>query len=200
MDPRGTEPRGQLNGKTVGNALFAPGFTSYQNRLQVQVYDLRPYAVTGENRLEIQCANGWAVGYLGRGNIRHTFADHISLAAELTVTAEKNCAWSFAGTVDSISLAQDEAAGTLTVTVSAADGATWTLTFSEEGFSAQNAPEQTLEFGSGNDPVAVSGNGLEFCHEEGPYAVRITQGSLQTAHTPMILQPKDGSLAVRLKR
>lgn len=88
MNPRGTEPRGQLNGKTVGNALFAPGFTSYQNRLQVQVYDLRPYAVTGENRLEIQCANGWAVGYLGRGNTRHTFADHISLAAELTVTAE----------------------------------------------------------------------------------------------------------------
>lgn len=77
-----------LNGKTVGNALFAPGFTSYQNRLQVQVYDLRPYAVTGENRLEIQCANGWAVGYLGRGNTLHTFADHISLAAELTVTAE----------------------------------------------------------------------------------------------------------------
>ena len=52
------------------------------------------------------------------------------------ITPEKNCAWSFAGTVDSISLAQDEAAGTLTVTVSAADGATWTLTFSEEGFSA----------------------------------------------------------------
>ena len=47
-----------------------------------------PYAVTGENRLEIQCANGWAVGYLDRGNTRHTFADHISLAAELTVTAE----------------------------------------------------------------------------------------------------------------
>ena len=74
------------------------------------------------------------------------------------ITPEKNCAWSFAGTVDSISLAQDEAAGTLTVTVSAADEATWTLTFSEEGFSAQNAPEQTLEFGSGNDPVAVSWN------------------------------------------
>lgn len=116
------------------------------------------------------------------------------------ITPEKNCAWSFAGTVDSISLAQDEAAGTLTVTVSAADGATWTLTFSEEGFSAQNAPELTLEFGSGNDPVAVSGNGLDFCHEGFPYAVRITQGSLQTALTPMILQPRNGSLAVRLKR
>ena len=76
-----------LNGTPVSDALFAPGFTSYPNRLQVQTYSLLPYARAGENRLEIQCANGWAVGFLGRGNTNHIFADHISLAAELTVTA-----------------------------------------------------------------------------------------------------------------
>ena len=76
-----------LNGTPVSDALFAPGFTSYQSRLQVQTYRLLPYARKGENRLELQCANGWAVGFLGRGNTNHIFADHISLAAEITVTA-----------------------------------------------------------------------------------------------------------------
>ena len=75
-----------LNGISVSDALFAPGFTDYQSRLQVQTYNLLPLASPGENRLEIQCANGWAVGFLGRGNTNHIFADHISLAAELSVT------------------------------------------------------------------------------------------------------------------
>ena len=78
--------RVSLNGTPVGDALFAPGFTSYPHRLQVQTYDLRPYAAVGENRLEIQCANGWAVGFLGRGNTNHIFADHISLAAKISRT------------------------------------------------------------------------------------------------------------------
>ena len=76
-----------LNGTPVSDALFAPGFTSYQSRLQVQTYRLLPYARKGKNLLELQCANGWAVGFLGRGNTNHIFADHISLAAQITVTA-----------------------------------------------------------------------------------------------------------------
>ena len=29
-----------LNGKKVGNYIFAPGWTSYHNRLQVETYDI----------------------------------------------------------------------------------------------------------------------------------------------------------------
>ena len=72
-----------LNGERLGDALFTPGWTSYTHRLQYQVYELDGKLRAGENCLSVQCANGWAVGYLGRGNTNHLYADHISLLAGL---------------------------------------------------------------------------------------------------------------------
>ena len=72
-----------VNGDRVGTALYAPGWTSYPHRLQYQTYDVTALLRPGENRLGLQAANGWAVGYLGRGNTQHIFADHIQVLAEL---------------------------------------------------------------------------------------------------------------------
>ena len=66
-----------VNGTRIGDALFAPGFTSYHHRLQYQHYDITEQIVQGENTVGIHCANGWAVGYLGRGNTNHVFFDCI---------------------------------------------------------------------------------------------------------------------------
>ena len=53
-----------LNGKRVGEDRFAPGWTSYQERLQVQTYDLTPY-LEKDNTLSVTVGNGWYKGILG---------------------------------------------------------------------------------------------------------------------------------------
>lgn len=52
----------KLNGKRVGDFILAPGWTSYENRIQVQEYDVTDM-IEKDNRLQLQTATGW---YLGR--------------------------------------------------------------------------------------------------------------------------------------
>ena len=47
-----------LNGKRVGDFVLAPGWTSYDKRLQVQTYDVTQL-LQEENRLEITVGKGW---------------------------------------------------------------------------------------------------------------------------------------------
>ena len=54
----------ELNGRRVGENRFAPGWTSYQERLQVQTYDLAPY-LEKDNTLTVTVGNGWFKGILG---------------------------------------------------------------------------------------------------------------------------------------
>ncbi len=54
-----------LNGNRVGNFIMAPGWTSYENRLQVQEYDITDMLKT-ENRLEVTLSNGWFAGLKSR--------------------------------------------------------------------------------------------------------------------------------------
>ena len=54
----------ELNGKRVSDVRFAPGWTSYQERLQYQTYDITD-ALEKENRIEITVGNGWYKGILG---------------------------------------------------------------------------------------------------------------------------------------
>jgi len=53
-----------LNGKKVGNAIMAPGWTSFKNRIQYQCYDLTDI-LSDTNTVSIKCAKGWALGNLG---------------------------------------------------------------------------------------------------------------------------------------
>jgi alpha-L-rhamnosidase len=60
----------KLNGKRVGDARFAPGWTSYQSRLQYQTYDITEY-VCETNQIHITVGNGWykgVLGFYGQGN------------------------------------------------------------------------------------------------------------------------------------
>ncbi len=54
----------ELNGKRIGEDRFAPGWTSYQERLQVQTYDLTAY-LEKDNTLSVTVGNGWYKGILG---------------------------------------------------------------------------------------------------------------------------------------
>lgn len=77
-----------LNRKKISDRLFAPGWTSYCKRIQYQEYDLTESIKDGENVLELTCAPGWAVGYLGRGDTNHHYANHISVIANLKIEYE----------------------------------------------------------------------------------------------------------------
>ena len=60
----------EINGRRVGEDRFAPGWTAYQERLQVQTYDLTGY-LGRENRLAVTVGNGWykgILGFYGQGN------------------------------------------------------------------------------------------------------------------------------------
>ena len=53
-----------LNGKKVGNAIMAPGWTSFKSRIQYQTYDLTSL-LSEENTVSMKCGKGWALGNLG---------------------------------------------------------------------------------------------------------------------------------------
>ncbi|MCM1124294.1 MAG: glycoside hydrolase family 78 protein [Eubacterium sp.] len=76
-----------INGQKVGDAFFAPGWTSYHNRLQYQTYD-----VTGmlaeENEIKITVGNGWYKGELGFDAAPNRYGDKTALLAMLAIEYE----------------------------------------------------------------------------------------------------------------
>jgi len=53
----------QLNGKRIGDDYFVPGFTSYNKRLQYQVYDVTSGLHRGLNAFGVTIGDGWYRGY-----------------------------------------------------------------------------------------------------------------------------------------
>ena len=53
----------QINGKRVGSDYFAPGWTSYNKRLQYQVYDVTSLIRRGDNATGVTIGDGWYRGY-----------------------------------------------------------------------------------------------------------------------------------------
>lgn len=56
-----------LNGKRVGNALFAPGWTDYHKSAYYNTYDVTWLVHRGKNAMGAYVADGWYAGYLGFG-------------------------------------------------------------------------------------------------------------------------------------
>ena len=71
-----------INNKRVGNAVLAPGWTIYNERVQYQTYDVTSLLDTS-NTLSIEVGAGWAVGNIAWGT--KMFADQTSLVASLSV-------------------------------------------------------------------------------------------------------------------
>ncbi len=73
-----------LNGEPVGNAMLAPGWTSYNSRVLYQRYDITAN-VKADNIIAVRVANGWAAGYLTYKNKNHLYTDHTSLTASVRI-------------------------------------------------------------------------------------------------------------------
>jgi len=78
-----------INGKKVGRALLAPGWTVLDKRVQYQTYDITDF-ITEKTVFSIMCGEGWALGRLGTPlrSVNNVYADHISVIAEVVVTYE----------------------------------------------------------------------------------------------------------------
>jgi len=76
----------QINGHRVGDAYLSPGWTSYNKRLQYQIYDVTGLLNPGANAIGITLGNGWYRGFLAWSNARDSYGKDISLLMQLNIT------------------------------------------------------------------------------------------------------------------
>lgn len=76
----------EINGKKVGNQLFTPGWTSYNNRLQYQVYDVLDHLENGKNAIGVVLGDGWYRGNLGWADRKNVYGEDLALIAQLEIT------------------------------------------------------------------------------------------------------------------
>ncbi len=74
-----------LNNHRVSDHLFTPGWTSYDNRLQYQVYDVTGQLSQGENVIAAVLGDGWYRGRLAGGGRRNVFGQQLALLMQLHV-------------------------------------------------------------------------------------------------------------------
>ncbi|WP_228852982.1 alpha-L-rhamnosidase [Aegicerativicinus sediminis] len=74
-----------INGKKIGDAFLTPGWTSYNKRLQYQVYDVTSLLKKGKNALGGLLGSGWFRGFLAWGGNKDSYGRELSLLLQLKV-------------------------------------------------------------------------------------------------------------------
>lgn len=80
--------RAFINGKQVGDQCLAPGWTSYQHRLNYQMFDVAPLLdPKGPNAIAVEVAEGWYATRLGfRGGRRQLYGNRLAVLAQLEIS------------------------------------------------------------------------------------------------------------------
>lgn len=78
----------QLNGQRVGDVYFTPGWTDYNNRVQVQTYDVTDLIGQQHNRITAMVGEGWYSGYLGWQKRKDTYGDTNALLLQMKISYE----------------------------------------------------------------------------------------------------------------
>ncbi|WP_345955760.1 glycoside hydrolase family 78 protein [Mucilaginibacter sp. PAMB04168] len=73
-----------INGQRVGNEYFTPGWTSYNKRLQYQVYDVASLLKSGGNAAGAVLGDGWFRGHLDKW--KNLYGKDLSLLMQLEIT------------------------------------------------------------------------------------------------------------------
>jgi alpha-L-rhamnosidase len=76
----------QINGHRVGDAYLTPGWTSYNKRLEYQVYDVTGSLNAGNNVIGVTLGSGWYRGHLAWGENKNIYGKDISLLLQLEIT------------------------------------------------------------------------------------------------------------------
>lgn len=74
-----------LNGRRVGDVVFAPGWTDYRKRVYYNTYDVTGLVASGENVLAGVLGDGWYAGYVGFGRKRNLYRGEPRLMAQLEI-------------------------------------------------------------------------------------------------------------------
>jgi alpha-L-rhamnosidase len=74
-----------MNGVAVTNAYLTPGFTSYQKRLQYQVYDVSKSLNKGENCIGVSLGSGWYRGNLAWAASKDLYGHELALISQLEI-------------------------------------------------------------------------------------------------------------------
>ncbi len=75
-----------LNGKKIGDAFLTPGWTSYNKRLQYQVYDVTGLLQKGENAIGVMLGSGWYRGNLAWRGCQDVYGKKLGLLLQLEIT------------------------------------------------------------------------------------------------------------------
>lgn len=75
-----------LNGKRIGDAYLTPGWTSYNNRLQYQAYDVTRLLQPGANAIGVTLSNGWYRGFLAWNDHKNIYGKKLGLLIQLMLT------------------------------------------------------------------------------------------------------------------
>ena len=108
----------KINGKRVGEFIFAPGSTDYRKRIQYQTYDVTGLLQGGDNELTVELADGWYRGSNGAKGRRNTYGKQTKLFAQLEIYAsdgsisrictDESWAWSNDGAIEFADLKDGE--------------------------------------------------------------------------------------------
>jgi alpha-L-rhamnosidase len=75
----------RLNGHTISDWQFTPGWTSYRHRLQYQTHDVTTLLINDANALGVTLGDGWYRGYLGWKAQRNIYGEQLALLCQLHV-------------------------------------------------------------------------------------------------------------------
>jgi alpha-L-rhamnosidase len=75
-----------INGQRVGNDYLTPGYTSYNKRIQYQVYDVTNLLKPGANAIGASLGSGWYRGIYGIGTRHEIYGKDIALLLQLNIT------------------------------------------------------------------------------------------------------------------
>ena len=77
-----------LNGQQVGDQVFTPGWTAYDDHIQYQVYDVTDLLRRGDNAAGLQLGDGWFRGAMGWMDNWGLYGKRVGAIAQIEVTYE----------------------------------------------------------------------------------------------------------------
>ncbi len=75
----------EINGQRIGQDYLTPGWTSYQKRLQYQVYDVTGLLKNGENVVGATLGSGWWRGYIGFAGQKDFYGKDVALLFQIEI-------------------------------------------------------------------------------------------------------------------
>jgi alpha-L-rhamnosidase len=76
----------EINGQKVGDQLFTPGWTSFNNRVQYQTFDVASMLKRGDNAIGVYLGDGWYRGFIGWGTQRNYYGETLAFLGQIVIT------------------------------------------------------------------------------------------------------------------